>query len=114
MAMGASKWQSIYKVILPAAMGGVMTGSILGLGRAAGETAPIMFTATTAFVATTEFNGILEPVMALPYHLYYLAMEVPNSTEAQFGTALILLIIVLVMFGLASLVRWKFSKNLKW
>ena len=114
MAMGASKWQSIYKVILPAAMGGVMTGSILGLGRAAGETAPIMFTATTAFVATTEFNGILEPVMALPYHLYYLAMEVPNSTEAQFGTALILLLIVLVMFGLASLVRWKFSKNLKW
>ena len=74
MAMGASKWQSIYKVILPAAMG----------------------------------------VMALPYHLYYLAMEVPNSTEAQFGTALILLLIVLVMFGLASLVRWKFSKNLKW
>ena len=114
MAMGASKWQSIYKVILPAAMGGVMTGSILGLGRAAGETAPIMFTATTAFVATTEFNGVLEPVMALPYHLYYLAMEVPNSTGAQFGTALILLLIVLVMFGLASLVRWKFSKNLKW
>ena len=114
MAMGASKWQSIYKVILPSAMGGVMTGSILGLGRAAGETAPIMFTATTAFVATTEFNGVLEPVMALPYHLYYLAMEVPNSTGAQFGTALILLLIVLVMFGLASLVRWKFSKNLKW
>lgn len=114
MAMGASKWQSIYKVILPAAMGGVMTGSILGLGRAAGETAPIMFTATTAFVTTTTFNGFFEPVMALPYHLYYLAMEVPNSTEAQFGTALVLLVMVLIMFGLASLVRWHFSKNLKW
>ena len=114
MAMGASKWQSIYKVILPAAMGGIMTGSILGLGRAAGETAPIMFTATTAFVATTEFNGLMEPVMALPYHLYYLAMEVPNSTEAQFGTALVLLIMVLIMFGLASFIRYRYSKNLKW
>ena len=114
MAMGASKWQSIVKVILPAAMGGIMTGSILGLGRAAGETAPIMFTATTAFVATTEFHGLLDPVMALPYHLYYLAMEVPNSTEAQFGTALVLLVMVLIMFGFASLIRWKYSKNLKW
>ncbi len=114
MAMGASKWQSIYKVILPASMGGIMTGSILGLGRAAGETAPIMFTAITAFVATNGFNGIFEPVMALPYHLYYLAMEVPNSTEAQFGTALVLLVMVLIMFGLASLIRYRYSKNLKW
>ena len=114
MAMGASKWQSIYKVILPAAMGGIMTGSILGLGRAAGETAPIMFTATTAFVATTQVSGLMDPVMALPYHLYYLAMEVPNSTEAQFGTALVLLIMVLIMFGLASVVRYRYSKNLKW
>ena len=73
-----------------------------------------MFTATTAFVATTEFNGLMEPVMALPYHLYYLAMEVPNSTEAQFGTALVLLIMVLIMFGLASFIRYRYSKNLKW
>lgn len=114
MAMGASKWQSIYKVILPAAMGGVMTGSILGLGRAAGETAPIMFTAVTIFSFSTELRGLFEPVMALPYHLYYLALEVPNSDAAQYGTALILLIIVLVMFGLASLVRYKYSKNMKW
>lgn len=114
MAMGASKWQSIYKVILPAAMGGVMTGSILGLGRAAGETAPIMFTAVTIFSFSTELRGLFEPVMALPYHLYYLALEVPNSDASQYGTALILLIIVLVMFGLASLVRYKYSKNMKW
>ena len=95
-------------------MGGVMTGSILGLGRAAGETAPIMFTAVTIFSFSTELRGLFEPVMALPYHLYYLALEVPNSDASQYGTALILLIIVLVMFGLASLVRYKYSKNMKW
>ena len=114
MAMGASKWQSIVKVILPASMGGIMTGSILGLGRAAGETAPIMLTATVAISTTVGVSGLFEPVMALPYHLYYLAMEVPNSTEAQYGTALVLLILVLVMFGLASLIRYRYSKNLRW
>ncbi len=114
MALGASKWQSIVKVILPAAMGGIMTGSILGLGRAAGETAPIMLTATVAISTTVGVSGLFEPVMALPYHLYYLAMEVPNSTGAQYGTALVLLIIVLVMFGLASLIRYRYSKNMRW
>lgn len=114
MALGASKWQSIVKVILPAAMGGIMTGSILGLGRAAGETAPIMLTATVAISTTVGVSGLFEPVMALPYHLYYLAMEVPNSTEAQYGTALVLLVIVLVMFGLASLIRYRYSKNMRW
>ena len=114
MALGASKWQSIVKVILPAAMGGIMTGSILGLGRAAGETAPIMLTATVAISTTVGVSGLFEPVMALPYHLYYLAMEVPNSTAAQYGTALVLLMIVLVMFGLASLIRYRYSKNMRW
>ena len=114
MAMGASKWQSIVKVILPAAMGGIMTGSILGLGRAAGETAPIMLTATVAISTTVGVSGLFEPVMALPYHLYYLAMEVPNSTTAQYGTALVLLILVLVMFGIASLIRYRCSKNMRW
>lgn len=114
MAMGASKWQSIVKVILPAAMGGIMTGSILGLGRAAGETAPIMFTAIIAFSRTVEFAGPFDPVMALPYHLYYLAMEIPNSTGAQYGTAVVLLLIVLVMFGIASPIRYRYSRNMKW
>ncbi len=114
MAIGASKWQSISKVILPAAMGGIMTGSILGLGRAAGETAPIMLTATVAISTTVGLSGLFEPVMALPFHLYYLTMEVPNSTTAQYGTALVLLILVLIMFGLASLIRYRCSKNLRW
>lgn len=114
MAMGASKWQSIVRVIIPAAMGGIMTGSILGLGRAAGETAPIMVTATTSFSMVIGFTGLMSPVMALPFHLYYLAMEVPGSETAQYGTALVLLVMVLVMFGIASLIRYKYSRNTKW
>ena len=112
-AMGATKWQTTYKVVLPAAMGGTITGSILAIGRAAGETAPIMFTATVAY--QPELAGsLLEPVMALPYHLYYLAAEVPGATGAQYGTATVLLIIVLGMFIAASLVRNHYNKKIKW
>lgn len=112
-AMGATKWQTTYKVVLPAAMGGTITGAILAIGRAAGETAPIMFTAAVAY--QPELAGSLfEPVMALPYHLYYLAAEVPGATGAQFGTATVLLIIVLGMFIVASLVRNHYNKKIKW
>ena len=112
-AMGATKWQTIYRVVLPAAMGGTITGSILAIGRAAGETAPIMFTAAVAF--QPELAGsLLEPVMALPYHLYYLATEVPGATGAQYGTATVLLMIVLGMFIVASLVRNRYNKKIRW
>ena len=112
-AMGATKWQTTYKVVLPAAMGGTITGAILAIGRAAGETAPIMFTAAVAY--QPELTGsLLEPVMALPHHLYYLAAEVPGATGAQFGTATVLLIIVLGMFVVASLVRNHYNKKIKW
>ena len=112
-AMGATKWQTTYKVVLPAAMGGTITGSILAIGRAAGETAPIMFTAAVAY--QPELAGsLLEPVMALPYHLYYLAAEVPGATGAQYGTATVLLIIVLGMFVAASIVRNHYNKKIKW
>ena len=111
--MGATKWQTTYRVVLPAAMGGTITGSILAIGRAAGETAPIMFTAAVAY--QPELAGsLLEPVMALPYHLYYLAAEVPGATGAQYGTATVLLIIVLGMFIAASLVRNHYNKKIKW
>jgi phosphate transport system permease protein len=112
-AIGATKWQTTYKVVLPAAMGGTITGAILAIGRAAGETAPIMFTAAVAY--QPELAGsLLEPVMALPYHLYYLSAEVPGATGAQFGTATVLLIIVLGMFVAASLVRNHYNKKIKW
>jgi len=104
MAMGATKWETTIRVVVPAAMGGVLTGIILSLGRAGGETAPIMFTAVVVSRRYLNFS-FLDPVMALPYHLYYLASEVPNSSAAQYGTALVLIIIVLAMFTFASFVR---------
>jgi phosphate transport system permease protein len=113
MAMGSSKWQAIYKVVLPAAAGGVITGLILSLGRTAGETAPIMFTATVAFSSAASMS-LFEPVMSLSYHLYNLAMEVPQAMENTYGTALVLLVMVLSMFLLASLVRNHYSKHNRW
>lgn len=112
-AMGATKWKTIYKVVLPAAMGGVMTGSILAIGRAAGETAPIMLTAAVVFQPSLA-SGIMDSVMALPFHLYYLATELPGTTELQYGTALVLLVIVCILFGAASLVRSHYNKKVKW
>ena len=112
LALGASKWETTMKVVIPAAFGGVVTGLILSLGRAAGETAPIMFTAAVVFRSSISLS-LLDPVMALPYHLYFLATEVPGSETMQYGTALVLLMMVLFMFALASLVRYRYSKNIK-
>lgn len=110
MALGATKWQTICKVIVPSALGGIITGTILSLGRAAGETAPIMLTAAIAFQRRMSVS-MFDPVMALPYHLYYLSAEVPGSTALQYGTALTLMIIVLTLFGSASVVRYYFNKK---
>ncbi len=112
-AMGASKWKTTCRVVLPAAMGGVITGSILSVGRAAGETAPIMFTAAIIFQPTLA-DSIFDSVMALPLHLYHLAMDVPGSTDEQFGTAIVLLAIVFAVFAAASLVRSHYNKKVKW
>ena len=112
-AMGATKWQTTYRVVFPAAIGGTITGAILSLGRATGETAPIMFTAAVAFHPSLA-KSIMDPVMALPYHLYYLTAEVPGTTGNQYATATILLIIVLSMFVLASVVRSHYNKKIRW
>ncbi|MDR1404038.1 MAG: phosphate ABC transporter permease subunit PstC [Candidatus Methanoplasma sp.] len=112
-AMGASKWHTVSKVLLPASMGGVITGFILSIGRAIGETAPIMFTAAVAFRTTSSFS-LLDPIMALPYHLYYLASEVPGSTANQYGTALVLMMIVIVLFAAASVIRYRYRKKTGW
>ncbi|MFA6711070.1 MAG: phosphate ABC transporter permease PstA [Candidatus Methanomethylophilaceae archaeon] len=112
-AMGANKWQTTVKIVLPAAFGGIMTGSILGLGRAAGETAPIMFTAVVLMQSSLS-DSIFDPVMALPYHLYYLATEGTADPSMQYATALVLLVIVLSMFILASVIRERSNKKNKW
>ncbi len=105
LALGATKWQTISKVVLPQALPGILTGSIIGIGRAAGETAPIIFT-VAAFSQPQLPNSIFSQVMALPYHLYVLATQVTNAPQdKQWGTALVLLIIVLLFSAVGSLIR---------
>ena len=105
MALGASKWQTIIKVILPQALPGIVTGSVIGIGRAAGETAPIMFT-VAAFSQPNLPNSIFSQVMALPFHLYSLATQVTNPPEEkQWGTALVLLMMVLVFAIIGTAIR---------
>jgi len=113
LALGASKWQTIRKVVLPAAVPGIITGTILSIGRAAGETAPIMF---TAVVFTSRFlpDSIFEPVMALPYYLYILSTSVPGAQQNAYGTALVLLITVTLFYGAAVLIRVRYQKSSRW
>lgn len=113
LALGATKWQTIRKVVLPSAMPGIITGTILSIGRAAGETAPIMFTAAVfsqRFLPTSP----LEPVMALPYHLFVLATSVPGGERNAYGTALVLLLIVLCLYLIAIMIRSHYRKMKKW
>jgi phosphate transport system permease protein len=113
LALGATKWQTIRKVILPPAVPGIITGTILSIGRAAGETAPILF---TAVVFSTRFlpGSIFEPVMALPYHLYILSTSIPGAQANAFATALVLLILVILFYGGAILIRNYYHKKIKW
>jgi len=107
LALGATKWQTIYKIILPQALPGIITGSVIGIGRAAGETAPIIFT-VAAFSQPGLPKSILDQAMALPYHLYVLATQVTNPSEdIKWGTALVLLIIVLFFSIIGSAIRVK-------
>lgn len=99
LALGATKWQTIYKVVLPAAFPGMLTGAILGLSRAAGETAAIMFTAAVFFSPHLP-TSLFDEVMALPYHIYVLATagtEIEATRPLQYGTALVLICLVLGM-----------------
>lgn len=111
-ALGATKWQTIKKVVLPPAAPGILTGAILGIGRAAGETAPIMFTAA-AFSGSIP-NSLFQPVMALPYHLFTLSTSVPNSSKNAGGTALVLLLLVIFIFMIAVIIRNHYKKIMKW
>jgi phosphate transport system permease protein len=113
-SLGASKWQTIRHVVLPNAIPGILTGTILGLGRAAGETAPILFT-VAAFYLPQLPDSVFDQVMALPYHLYVISTQVPNVDEKiRYGTALVLLTLVLFMNLVAIIIRYKFRKNKKW
>ncbi|MFA5157357.1 MAG: phosphate ABC transporter permease PstA [Candidatus Omnitrophota bacterium] len=114
LSLGASKWQTIRHIVLPNAVSGILTGTILGLGRAAGETAPILFT-VAAFYLPQLPSSIFDQAMALPYHLYVISTQVPNVDEKiRYGTALVLLVMVLFVNLVAILIRYKFRKKKKW
>lgn len=113
-SLGASKWQTIRHIVLPNAIPGILTGTILGLGRAAGETAPILFT-VAAFYLPRLPRSIFDQAMALPYHLYVISTQVPNVDEKiRYGTALVLVVMVLFMNLVAIIIRYKFRKKKKW
>ncbi|MEI7856894.1 MAG: phosphate ABC transporter permease PstA [Methanomicrobiales archaeon] len=112
LALGATRWQTISRVVLPPAVPGIVTGAILSIGRAAGETAPIMFTAvvfSSRFLPSSE----LQPVMALPYHLFILATNVPGSSTNKYGTALVLLLLVIGFYSVAIFVRTHFQNKIR-
>lgn len=112
-ALGATRWQTIRRVILPPAVPGIITGSILSIGRAAGETAPIMFTAVV-FMQRRLPDSLFDPVMALPYHLFVLATTVPGARDNQYATAVVLLILVIAIYGVAILIRSHFDRKVRW
>jgi phosphate transport system permease protein len=123
LALGATKWQTIWKNVLPYALPGILTSSILGIARVAGETAPIMFTAAyvvrdklpwdVAKVSDFFFQG----VMALPYHIYVVSSKIPQNqyTErVQYGTAFVFLLVVAMIATTSILLRNKLRNRYKW
>lgn len=112
-ALGASKFETVFKVILPMAFPNIVTGLILSIGRVAGETAPIIFTAAAYYLPEIVLS-LNSPVMALPYHLYVMAtsgIDLNKSREIAFGTALVLMFIVLLLNFAAGGVKLYFRKN---
>jgi phosphate transport system permease protein len=116
LALGVSKWQTTVRIVLPTALPGILTGSILGIGRAAGETAPIMFTAAAYFTAKLP-SSIFDEVMALPYHIYVLATAGTNIEQTrplQYGTVLVLVALVLGIDLIAIVIRGYMRKQKRW
>jgi phosphate transport system permease protein len=113
-SLGGTRWQGIRHIVLPQAMPGIITGVILGLLRAAGETAPILFTVAAFFLPRLP-QSPLDQTMALPYHLYVISTQVPGMPEEnQYGTALVLLILVLSLNVVATIVRSYYRRRREW
>jgi phosphate transport system permease protein len=114
LSLGATRWQTIRHQVLPHALPGIITGVILGLGRAAGETAPILFT-VAAFYLPDLPRSIFDQTMALPYHLFVISTQVPGMPlSLQYGTALVLLLIVLSMTIVATIIRTAMRRRREW
>jgi phosphate transport system permease protein len=113
-SLGSTRWQTIWKIVLPQALPGILTGVILGLERAAGETAPIMFTVAAFFLPRLP-SSPMDATMALPYHLFVISTQVPGMPiKIQYGTALVLLAFVLGMNLVASIIRSRARKRRQW
>ena len=111
LALGATKWETIWKIILPTSLPGIITGIILSISRAAGETAPIMFT-VAAFYLPFLPESIWDQVMALPYHLYVIATQVPNMPDKILNGTVLVIVVLTVGFNLlGAFLRKKFSKK---
>jgi phosphate transport system permease protein len=114
LSLGATRWQTIRNQVMPQALPGIITGVILGLGRAAGETAPILFT-VAAFYLPQLPKSIFDQTMALPYHLYVISTQVPGMPlSIQYATALVLLFLVLSLTLVASILRTIMRRRREW
>lgn len=114
ISLGATRWQTIRQVVLPQSLPGILTGVILGLERAAGETAPILLTGAAFFLPSLPTSP-LDATMALPYHLYVISTQVPGMPiQVQYGTAVVLLILVLGLNILATVIRSRARARRQW
>lgn len=114
LSLGATKWQTVRYCVLPYAIPGILTGTVLSLSRAAGETAPILFT-VAAFYLPRLPRSIFDQVMALPYHLYVISTQVPNiPLELSFATALVLVGLVFLMNLVSIFLRAHYRKKKLW
>jgi phosphate transport system permease protein len=114
LSLGATRWQTIWHQVLPHALPGIITGIILGLSRAAGETAPILFT-VAAFYLPELPKSIFDQTMALPYHLFVISTQVPGMPlSIQYGTALVLLLLVLSLTLVATIFRTRMRRRREW
>jgi len=114
ISLGATRWQTIRRIVLPQATPGILTGVILGLERAAGETAPILFTGAAFFLPRLP-GSVFDATMALPYHLFVISTQVPEMPiQIQYGTALVLMVFVLGMNIFATMIRSRARARRQW
>ncbi len=114
LSLGATRWQTVRHCVLPYAIPGILTGTVLSLSRAAGETAPILFT-VAAFYLPRLPHSVFDQVMALPYHLYVISTQVPNMPiSISFATGFVLIALVFLMNLISVVLRAHFRKRKQW
>jgi phosphate transport system permease protein len=113
LALGATKWQTIWKVVIPGSISGILTGTILAVSRAAGEVAPILFTGVAYYLATLP-GSLSDQFMVLGYHIYVMSTQSANVDQTmpiQFGTTLVLLMLTFILNFSAIILRYRIRKN---